>query len=56
VGDDKIELTLPDNLKFTGDPKDPITIDDVLSAIANAKQPPAQSPALRCCSGNTAIA
>lgn len=55
VGDDKIELTLPDNLKFTGDPKQPTTIEDVLSAIANSMQPK-DGPALRCCGGNTAIA
>lgn len=55
VGDDKLELTLPDNLKFTGDPKEPATIEDVLSAIANSMHP-AQGTTLRCCSGNTAIA
>jgi len=51
VGENQIELTLPKGMVITGEP---LSIEDVLKAIANSIPPDA--PTLKCCSGNTAIA
>jgi len=52
-GDYQLIVTLPDGMEVTDDD---ITIEDILSAIANKKAIDSGRVVVKCCSGNIAIA
>ena len=52
IGDDKLEITLPEGMKLQGDD---ITIEDIMAAGANYMVV-REGRVLACCSGNVAIA
>ncbi len=51
--DNKVVVTLPKGMEVIGDD---LTIEDVLSAIANHKAITSGRVVVKCCSGNMAIA
>ena len=52
-GEDKLVVTLPEGMVVTGED---LTVEDVLSAIANHRAINSGRAVVKCCSGNVAIA